>query len=84
MMRPQTARWRQLQTKVVSRLPMPITHVVPIEHLESAAVIRRRRRVVGAVSLLGTGLLGLSLSTKPGSKQFYGLTAAVAATWTAG
>jgi membrane protease YdiL (CAAX protease family) len=40
--------------------------------------------VVGATSLLGTGLLGLSLSTKPGSNQFYGLTAAVAVTWTAG
>ena len=63
---------------------MPITYVVPIEHVESMAVIRRRRRVVGAVSLLGTGLLGMSLSTKPASKQFYGLAAAVAATWTAG
>ncbi|MBA2561018.1 MAG: CPBP family intramembrane metalloprotease [Propionibacteriales bacterium] len=63
---------------------MSIRHVVPIEHRESAAVIRRRRRVVAGVSLLGTGLLGTSLSTKPGSTQFYWLTAAVAATWTAG
>ena len=54
------------------------------EHLETAAVVRRRRRVVAGVSVLGTGLLGLSLSTKPDSKAFYGLTAAVAATWTAG
>ncbi len=63
---------------------MAITHVVPIDHPESAAVVARRRRVVAGVSVLGTGLLGLSLSTKPNSKQFYGLTAAVAATWTAG
>ncbi len=63
---------------------MPITHVVPVEHLESKAVKSRRRRVVGGVSVLGTGLLGLSLSAKPGSRQFYGLTAAVATTWTAG
>jgi membrane protease YdiL (CAAX protease family) len=63
---------------------MPITHIVPVEHLETAPVVRRRRRVVAGVSLLGTGLLGLSLSTKPDSRQFYGLTAAVAATWTAG
>ena len=32
--------------RVTGRLPMPITHVVPIEHVESADVIRRRRRVV--------------------------------------
>ena len=63
---------------------MPITHVVPVQHVETASVVRRRRRVVAGVSLLGTGLLGLSLSTKPNSKEFYGLTAAVAATWTAG
>ena len=33
-------------------------HVVPVEHLETAAVVRRRRRVVAGVSVLGTGLLG--------------------------
>lgn len=63
---------------------MPITHVAPVEHPESASVVARRRRVVGGVSLLGTGLLGLSLSSKPDSKAFYGLTGAVAVTWTAG
>ncbi len=63
---------------------MPITHVVPVEHVETTAVIVRRRRVVAGVCLLGTGLLGVSLSTRPGSKEFYGLTAAVAATWTLG
>jgi membrane protease YdiL (CAAX protease family) len=57
---------------------------VPVDHAETALVMRRRRRVVAAVSVLGTGLLGLSLSTKPDSRQFYGLTAAVAGTWTAG
>ena len=36
------------------------------------------------VSLLGTGLLGITFSTQPGSKRFYGLTATVAATWAAG
>ncbi len=34
--------------------------------------------------MLGTGLLGLSFSTQPGSRKFYGLTGAVAATWTLG
>ncbi len=47
---------------------MPITHVVPVQHPETAPVVRRRRRVVAGVSVLGTGLLGLSLSTKPDSQ----------------
>jgi membrane protease YdiL (CAAX protease family) len=36
------------------------------------------------VSLAGAGLLGLSLSTRPGSKAFYVTTFAVAATWIGG
>ena len=76
--------WRRTRSQVEARLPMPLTHVVPVEHAETPSVVRRRRRVVAGVSLLGTGLLGLSLSSKPNSKEFYGLTAAVAATWTAG
>jgi uncharacterized protein len=76
--------WRRATSQVEGRLPMPITHVVPGQHPDSAAVVQRRRRVVAGVAVLGTGLLGLSLETKPDSKAFYGLTAAVAATWTAG
>lgn len=76
--------WGRARSQVEARLPMPLTHVVPLEHPEEPAVVLRRRRVVAGVSLLGTGLLGLSLSTKPDSKAFYGLTAAVAGTWTAG
>lgn len=86
-----TPAWREhaqsrsrVADRLVARLPMPITHVVPVEHVESSYVVRRRRRVVAGVSVLGTALLGLSLSTKPDSKEFYGLTAAVATTWTAG
>lgn len=55
-----------------------------LEHLETTAVVRRRRRVVAASSVLGTGLLGLLLSTKPDSRAFYAMTSVVAATWTAG
>jgi membrane protease YdiL (CAAX protease family) len=84
MSRRTPGRWRRARAQVEARLPMPITHVVPVQHLETAPVARRRRRVVAGVSVLGTGLLGLSLSTRPDSRQFYGLTAAVAATWTAG
>ncbi|MEO5709643.1 MAG: CPBP family intramembrane glutamic endopeptidase [Nocardioidaceae bacterium] len=76
--------WGRARSQVEARLPMPLTHVAPVEHPETTAVARRRRRVVAGVSVVGTGLLGLSLSTKPDSKAFYGLTAAVAGTWTAG
>jgi membrane protease YdiL (CAAX protease family) len=51
---------------------------------ESAAVLRRRRRVVAGVAAAGAGLLGVSLSTEPDSPAFYGLTMGVAATWVAG
>lgn len=77
-------RWQRVRGEIASRLPLSIRHVVPANDLESEAVVARRRRVVTGVSLLGTGLLGITLSTKPGSKTFYGMTAAVAATWTAG
>ncbi len=52
--------------------------------ITSHAALRRRRRAVAATSLAGAGLLGVSLSTPPGSRAFYGLTAGVAAAWTAG
>jgi membrane protease YdiL (CAAX protease family) len=55
-----------------------------IEHDEPDAVRRRRRRVVVATSLVGAGLLGASLSTRPGSREFYLATATVAGAWTVG
>ena len=78
------ARWRRARRLVEARVPLPTTHVMPLEHLETAAGLQRRRRVVSGCSVLGTGLLGLSLSTKPNSRAFYAMTSAVAATWTAG
>jgi membrane protease YdiL (CAAX protease family) len=63
---------------------MPLTHVVPVDHPETEAVVRRRRQVVAATSLAGAGLLGASLSTQPGSKKFYLSTGAVAGLWTVG
>jgi len=44
----------------------------------------RRRRVVGATSVVGAGVLGAGLSTRPGSSAFYALTGATALTWTTG
>lgn len=45
---------------------------------------RRRRGIVGATLVAGAGLLGRSLSTRPGSVSFYAMTAGVAATWLTG
>jgi uncharacterized protein len=42
------------------------------------------REIVAATVVVGSGLLGRSLRAQPGSKRFYALTAATAATWTAG
>ncbi len=61
-----------------------VTERVPRDPWESPATIRRRRRVVAGTSLAGAGLLGLSLSTRPDSRAFYGLTLGTAATWTIG
>jgi len=57
---------------------------VPRDHWETPAAFRRRRRVVAATAVAGAGLLGASLSTRPGSSRFYALTAATAATWIGG
>jgi len=76
--------WRDLRRTVRDQLPMPITHVAPVTHRETAAVRRRRRRVVAGVCVVGASLLGTSLSTRPGSKEFYGATLTVAGVWTAG
>jgi len=63
---------------------MPLSHVVPVEHADPPQVADRRRKVVAGVSLLGAGLLGVSLSTQPGSRKFYVLTLGAAGVWTAG
>jgi len=44
----------------------------------------RHTRAIAATGITGTALLGLSLSRRPGSPEFYCLTLGVAATWTVG
>ncbi len=70
--------------EIVRRLPRWLVEKVPRDHRESDEAFRRRRRVTAGVSLAGAGLLGVSLSTRPDSTEFYALTLGVAGTWVAG
>lgn len=69
---------------VRSLLPKPLSHKVPRDHRETEEAQARRRQVVAAVGVTGATLLGLSLSSKPGSRRFFVLTLGVAATWAGG
>ena len=73
-----------LLARAAGRLPHWLVEPVPRDHRETDAAFRRRRRVTAGVAVGGAGLLGVSLSTRPGSPSFYGLTLAVAGTWVAG
>jgi uncharacterized protein len=69
-----------MRTSSVGRLRL----IPTVTDLKAEPARRRRRQVVAATLLAGAGLLGRSLSTRPGSRQFYGLTLSVAVTWLAG
>lgn len=75
---------RRLAASLATRLPKSLTTQSPRDHRDPDEVFQRRRRVVAAFSVAGAGLLGASLSTKPGSPRFYVLTLGVAATWVTG
>jgi hypothetical protein len=66
------------------RAAEPLLRQVPRDHWESDEAFRRRRRVTGAAAVAGASLLGVSLSSPPGSRRFYGLTLGVAGTWVVG
>lgn len=67
-----------------AKLPPLITERVPRDPGETAASLRRRRQVVAGTAVAGAGLLGVSLSTRPGSPAFYWLTLSTATAWTLG
>jgi membrane protease YdiL (CAAX protease family) len=78
-------RWRErIASAQQGGPPPPLPARVHPADAEPATVRARRRRVVTATGIGGAGLLGISLSTKPGSPQFYVLTMGVAGTWAAG
>ena len=73
-----------VRTRLGGRLPKPLLHQAVPDYEETKAAHARRKIVVTGVSALGAALLGRSLSTRPGSREFYTRTLSVAATWTAG
>ncbi len=77
-------RIERLLARAAERLPDRLVVPVPRDHRESDEAFLRRRRVTAGVAVGGAGLLGVSLSTRPGSPAFYGLTLAVAGTWVTG
>ncbi len=72
------------KARLRAKLPMSLSYKVPVRHVETPEVRRRRRRVVLGTSVAGAGLLGFGLNTRPGSAAFYGATLATAGIYTAG
>ena len=71
-------------SRAVRSAAQPLLRRVPRDHRETDEAFRRRRQITGAVAVAGASLLGVSLSTPPGSRRFYGCTLGVAATWVVG
>ena len=76
------SRRRERSTSVRQDSPPP-GHF-PSARAEPETARARRRLIVTATGIGGAGLLGISLSTKAGSPQFYLLTMGLAGTWAAG
>lgn len=73
-----------LADRLVSALPTSITRAVAVDPEESPRTRRRRQQVVAATAVGGAAMLGRSLSTRPGSREFYASTAGVALVWAVG
>lgn len=76
-------RWRERSTSA-RQGAWPLPDHIPPAQAEPVTARARRRRIITATGIGGAGLLGLSLSTRPGSPQFYLLTMGLAGTWAAG
>ena len=69
---------------VRSWLHRALWEVVPRDHRETPAALRRRQVVTAAFVVLGGIVLGISLRIEPGSAWFYASTVGLAAVWTVG
>ena len=62
----------------------PLLRLEPPRPTQQGSAAREERRIVAVSGIAGAGLLGLSFSRQPGSREFYVLTVGVAGTLTAG
>lgn len=81
---PKHARPGDWRTSLPGPFFRSLIEEVPRDHEETDEAHARRRRIVTGVGMTGATLLGLSLSSEPGSRRFYVLTFAVAGTWAGG
>jgi membrane protease YdiL (CAAX protease family) len=65
-------------------LQRALWEVVPRDHRETPAALRRRQLVTATVVVIGGIVLGVSLRIEPGSPWFYAGTLGLAAVWTGG
>ena len=66
------------------RLRVLLLEPVPRDHRQPDEEFHRRRRVAAGTGVVGTALLQRALTRQPGSRAFYGWSAAAAGTWLAG
>jgi uncharacterized protein len=75
-------RWHS--TEIGRFLHATLIDPVPRNHREVDSAFRRRRIVVAITLVIGTALLGVSLSLEPGDRRFYYFTLLLAAVWAGG
>ncbi|GAA1968355.1 CPBP family intramembrane metalloprotease [Nocardioides panacihumi] len=71
-------------SSILSLLRRSLLDVVPRDHREAPAVLRRRQLVTAGFAVLGALVLGVSLRIEPGNGWFYPATVALAAVWVIG
>ena len=71
-------------SRILSWLRRSLLDVVPRDHREPPAVLRRRQLVTAGFGVLGALVLGVSLRIEPGNGWFYPATIALAAVWVVG
>ena len=71
-------------SRILSWLRRSLLDVVPRDHREPPAVLRRRQLATACFAVLGAVVLGVSLRLEPGNGWFYPATIALAAVWVIG
>jgi membrane protease YdiL (CAAX protease family) len=70
--------------RIISWVRRSLWDVVPRDHREAPAELRRRQLVTAAFAVVGAVVLGVSLRLEPGTPWFYPATLALAGVWVVG